>query len=393
LEIQIELESPEEALAIFGSHDRHLRLLKERFDVKVVARNGIVKLSGDDGSVSGASLAIRQLLDRVRLKKPVTPATVERAISGALGVTDVGGAGAGGGGGGGEQPGAGPPSGPLSIDGFRARSPGQQRYLDAIRECELVFAIGPAGTGKTFLAVLKAVEALKRGDVQKLVLSRPAVEAGEKLGFLPGDLQAKINPYLRPLYDALHEILDHDTVRKYMEREVIEIVPLAYMRGRTLNRAFIILDEAQNTTREQMKMFLTRMGRGSRIVVTGDVTQVDLPLGKASGLIHTQRVLAGVEGIAFVNLAKRDIVRHPLVWRIVHAYEREEKRPGAAAGDDDARGRPKLGRGRPAGAARGQAAGVAGEATAPASTGEEGEGPAGTGRPSAAAEGEGHTPS
>ncbi len=321
MDIDIELRSPDEAHAVFGSQDRHLRLLKERFDVRVVARNGMLKLSGDEGAVSGAESAIRRLLDRVRAKQPVTAATVERLVWGGSGEAGTGpGAVAGG------EDGADAP-----IEGFRARTPGQKLYLDAMRDHELVFAIGPAGTGKTFLAVLKAVEHLKKGDVRKIVLCRPAVEAGERLGFLPGDFQAKINPYLRPLYDALHEILDYETVKKYLEMEVIEIVPLAYMRGRTLNHAFIILDEAQNTTREQMKMFLTRMGSGSRIVVTGDVTQTDLPAGKASGLVHVHRLLKGVEGIAVIELRKSDIVRHPLVWKILRAYEHDERQATHAA--------------------------------------------------------------
>ena len=185
-------------------------------------------------------------------------------------------------------------------------------------------ALGPAGTGKTYLAVRAAVESLKSGEVRKLILTRPAVEAGEKLGFLPGDFQQKVNPYLRPLYDALHEMLDYDQVRRYSDREIIEVVPLAYMRGRTLSHSFIILDEAQNTTTAQMKMFLTRMGARSRIVVTGDPTQMDLPKGQTSGLLHARRVLTSVKGIAWAELEASDIVRNPLVTRIVKAYERHE---------------------------------------------------------------------
>ncbi|NUN52789.1 MAG: PhoH family protein, partial [Planctomycetaceae bacterium] len=204
------------------------------------------------------------------------------------------------------------------------RTEGQRAYVEAIRNHDITFAIGPAGTGKTYLAVANAVAALRRGQFRRLVLTRPAVEAGEHLGFLPGDLQAKVNPYLRPLYDALEDLIDFDEVRRTIERDVIEVAPLAYMRGRTLDRCFIILDEAQNTTPEQMKMFLTRMGRSSRMVVTGDVTQVDLPKGVRSGLLHAREVLKDVRGIAIVTLGRPDIVRHPLVQEIVDAYEAVE---------------------------------------------------------------------
>jgi phosphate starvation-inducible PhoH-like protein len=203
------------------------------------------------------------------------------------------------------------------------RSKGQAAYLEAIRTHDIVFSIGPAGTGKTYLAVAMALSALRNGRVKKLILARPAVEAGEKLGFLPGDLEEKVNPYLRPLYDALNDMLDFAQVRKYVERDVIEVVPLAFMRGRTLNHAFVILDEAQNTTVGQMMMFLTRLGNRSQGVITGDVTQVDLPSNELSGLIHAERILASIEGIAFVHLTKGDIVRHRLVQEIVAAYERD----------------------------------------------------------------------
>src|SRR6185503_3857901 len=206
------------------------------------------------------------------------------------------------------------------------RTQGQARYMTAIREHDVVFAVGPAGTGKTYLAVAMAVEAFKRKQFRKIVLVRPAVEAGESLGFLPGDLHAKINPYLRPLLDALQEMIDYDQMKRFMEQDVIEVVPLAYMRGRTLNEAFIILDEAQNTTVAQMKMFLTRMGIGSKIVISGDTTQVDLPRASASGLIDALSRLRDIEGINIVQLNKSDIVRHKLVQEIVRAYE-EEGRP------------------------------------------------------------------
>ncbi|MBQ3220633.1 MAG: PhoH family protein [Clostridia bacterium] len=209
---------------------------------------------------------------------------------------------------------------------IKCKTVGQKAYVDAIRKNTVVFGVGPAGTGKTYLAVCMAVSAFKSKQVEKIILTRPAVEAGEKLGFLPGDLQTKVDPYLRPLYDALQEMLGLETYAKLMERGAIEVAPLAYMRGRTLSNAFIILDEAQNATREQMKMFLTRMGEGSKTVVTGDVTQIDLD-GKQSGLVHATKILDGVEGIAVCKLTAKDVVRHPLVMRIIRAYEADEEKP------------------------------------------------------------------
>lgn len=209
---------------------------------------------------------------------------------------------------------------------IRCKTLGQKQYTDAIDKASVVFGIGPAGTGKTYLAVAKAVTAFKAKKVERIILTRPAVEAGENLGFLPGDLQEKVDPYLRPLYDALQEMFGGEAYAKLMERGVIEVAPLAYMRGRTLSSSFIILDEAQNTTREQMKMFLTRMGEGSRVVVTGDVTQVDLPRGKSSGLTHAAEILSNVEGVKICRLSDKDVVRHPLVMRIVRAYEKDERK-------------------------------------------------------------------
>ncbi len=207
---------------------------------------------------------------------------------------------------------------------IKCKTVGQKTYVDAIKKDPVVFGVGPAGTGKTYLAVCMAVSAFKSKQVEKIILTRPAVEAGEKLGFLPGDLQTKVDPYLRPLYDALQEMLGLETYGKLMERGAIEVAPLAYMRGRTLSNAFIILDEAQNTTKEQMKMFLTRMGEGSKMVVTGDVTQIDLD-GKASGLVHATGILEGVEGVSVCRLTAKDVVRHPLVMRIIRAYEKDEE--------------------------------------------------------------------
>jgi phosphate starvation-inducible PhoH-like protein len=232
---------------------------------------------------------------------------------------------------------------------IKAKTRGQRDYIEAISNREIVFSIGPAGTGKTYLAVAMAVSAYKNKEVEKIILARPAVEAGERLGFLPGDLQEKVDPYLRPLYDALYEIMGRDTALRLKENETIEVVPLAYMRGRTLDNSFIILDEAQNTTREQMKMFLTRMGFGSRVVVTGDVTQIDLPEGRLSGLLHAERVLDGVEGMEFCRLNDRDVVRHSLVKKIINAYERYEKRSEKGAGGTDRSWNPPT-KGRPPGA-------------------------------------------
>ena len=205
---------------------------------------------------------------------------------------------------------------------LKPKTLGQRHYVDAIKKNEITFGIGPAGTGKTYIAVAMAVNSLKNKEVEKIILARPAVEAGERLGFLPGDLQEKVDPYLRPLYDALYDILGRDAALRLKEKETIEVVPLAYMRGRTLDNSFIILDEAQNATKEQMKMFLTRMGFGSRVIITGDITQVDLPRGKRSGLVDAMKILNGVEGIAFCRLNDGDVVRHPLVRRIVNAYDR-----------------------------------------------------------------------
>ncbi|MBO7736840.1 MAG: PhoH family protein [Clostridia bacterium] len=218
---------------------------------------------------------------------------------------------------------------------IKCKTLGQKQYVDAAKKNTVVFGVGPAGTGKTYLAVCLAVAALKSKQVEKIILTRPAVEAGEKLGFLPGDLQNKVDPYLRPLYDALQELLGLENYAKYMERGVIEIAPLAYMRGRTLSNAFIILDEAQNTTKEQMKMFLTRMGEGSRMMITGDLTQIDLPEGKRSGLSHAVKILKNVEDIAVCRLTDKDVVRHALVMQIIRAYERDSEKTNAIAGGDN----------------------------------------------------------
>lgn len=323
--LDIDLDGVEEIRALVGPRDRNLHLLRERFGVTAVARRGRIRIDGPSEAVEQARDALVALCERLRRGEQLEPDALARYIDAAEDDGErLSGSGA---------DVAGDPEAPIRrtlrpTTEAKARTEGQGHYLELMSRHDIVLCTGPAGTGKTFLAVAVAVAALKQEVVRKIVLCRPAVEAGEKLGYLPGDVQAKINPYLRPLYDALNEVLDLDTVAKYIEREVIEVVPLAYMRGRTLNSAFIILDEGQNTTREQMKMFLTRMGEGSRIVVTGDITQVDLPHGKGSGLVHAQKILRGVDGIALHAMSGKDIVRHALVWKIVNAYDgRKGSRP------------------------------------------------------------------
>jgi phosphate starvation-inducible protein PhoH and related proteins len=294
-------------LTLFGACDQHVRRIRNALGVSITARDGQIHVEGPEAGVATATAVLEQLQDCAAKVGSVSTDDVNRVLAGV-------------------QNGQGPGD-HAAIDVFRPgrqirpKSPGQARYLDAIRKNDIVMCYGPAGTGKTYLAVAMAAAALKRESIRKIVLVRPAVEAGESLGFLPGDLQAKINPYLRPLLDALREMMDHELIRRYTEEDLIEVIPLAYMRGRTLNEAFIILDEAQNTTVSQMKMFLTRMGAGSKIVVSGDVTQIDLPPKSRSGLVDALSRLRDIEGIASVKLSAEDIVRHPLVQRIVHAYE------------------------------------------------------------------------
>ena len=334
VERHIPVEDGQEQRLLFGSMDRNLRAIRERFGVAVTVRRGVLRVAGDDEeAVREVTRRIAHALGRARdLKDPPTDAEVFTLL------VDDGVAPAGNGAAAGHPP-ADAARRPDASTGFAGRrhgrplpplpdvrpmTPHQAQYVEAIRRHDVVFAIGPAGTGKTYLAVAEAVASLRAGKHRKLVLTRPAVEAGEKLGFLPGDFQAKINPYLRPLYDALEEMLRFGEVQRYVDSDVIEIVPLAYMRGRTLKHAFIILDEAQNTTPAQMKMFLTRMGSDSKIVVTGDVTQVDLPEGTTSGLLEARRILQGVKGLSIVEFGSEDILRHPMVQRIVDAYERED---------------------------------------------------------------------
>jgi phosphate starvation-inducible protein PhoH and related proteins len=320
-EVTISLEGHAEELAVFGSRDQYLRQVRDAVGVKVLARHGEVRIEGDPARIEQARRIFEGLRSIFRARKTVASNEVSELINVTLG---------------GPQP---DESGELEIrEGNRAvrpRSDGQARYMKALLENELVFCIGPAGTGKTYLAVAMAVSLLRRGRIKKIVLVRPAVEAGEHLGFLPGDLEAKINPYLRPLLDALHDLMEYDQIRRYIDNDLIEIAPLAYMRGRTLNDAAIILDEGQNATVPQMKMFLTRMGQNARIVVTGDITQVDLPPATRSGLADAIERLRDIPGIGTALLDRSDIVRHPLVQAIVDCYEATE--PGQ---DRDGRNGP-----------------------------------------------------
>jgi phosphate starvation-inducible PhoH-like protein len=309
-EVCISLDGHAEELAVFGSRDQYLRQIRDAVGVKVLARHGELRIEGDSDRIEHARRIFEGLRSVFRARKAISSHDVSELIDETLRSSDS------------DQPDV------LEIrEGnrvVRPRSPGQARYMKALFENELVFCIGPAGTGKTYLAVAMAVSLLRRGRIKKIVLVRPAVEAGEHLGFLPGDLEAKINPYLRPLLDALHDLMEYNQIRRYMENDLIEIAPLAYMRGRTLNDAVIILDEGQNATVPQMKMFLTRMGQNARIVVTGDITQVDLPPGTKSGLADAVDRLREIGGLATAFLDRSDIVRHPLVQAIVDAYETSE---------------------------------------------------------------------
>jgi phosphate starvation-inducible PhoH-like protein len=304
-------------VALCGPADQNLRRLERRFDGTVSARGDLLRINGPAEQVPLIRDVVAEILERVRRGQRIDTVTVDYLLASAgRGETD-------------EDPGD-PADQPLlhasgSRRAIRAMTAGQRQYVDAVREHDVVFAVGPAGTGKTYLAVVLAMDYLKRNLVDRIILVRPAVEAGEQLGFLPGDLQEKINPYLRPLYDALSDVLGPARIGKYMASGVIEATPLAYMRGRTLNNAFVILDEAQNTTIGQMKMFLTRLGYEAKAVITGDVTQIDLATDERSGLVHVREILAGTEGVAFVDLDSRDTQRHPLVRRIVDAFDIAER--------------------------------------------------------------------
>ncbi|MFP4354368.1 MAG: PhoH family protein [Phycisphaerae bacterium] len=306
MELSITLQNPKKRAILFGPADRHLRLIREALGVQVFARDGKVTVTGNSTNVARAAAVLEQLQRALRRQESLTESAVVEAISAAAtqnrkqagDLLDVYAAG----------------------QLIKPKTAGQRKYLEAMQTKDLVFCTGPAGTGKTYLAVAMAVHLLKHDLVKRLVLVRPAVEAGEKLGFLPGDMQAKVNPYLRPLFDGLHDMMEYDQIRRFMANDVIEVIPLAFMRGRTLNDSVIILDEAQNTTVPQMMMFLTRMGHGSKMIVTGDDSQVDLPRRADSGLVDARRRLNGIKGLSFITLARGDIVRHRLVQNIVEAY-------------------------------------------------------------------------
>lgn len=306
------LDSRDEAMLLFGQRDSYLRMIRDTLSVRLVARGDTIQIDGSPDAVELAERTFAQLRQHLRQAKQLTPEDVrttlevvrhgsERVSPQNLAVLDSG-------------------------RYLRPRTDGQSRYVQAMMDNDITICVGPAGTGKTFLAVGMAITLMRQGQIKRMVLVRPAVEAGERLGFLPGDLAAKINPYLRPLFDSLNDMMEPEQVRRYLESDIIEIAPLAYMRGRTLNQAVIILDEGQNTTVPQMKMFLTRMGHGSKIIVTGDTTQVDLPPTIRSGLIDAIGRLRNIDRLAIVHLDESDIVRHPLVQRIVRAYEEEPGR-------------------------------------------------------------------
>ncbi len=305
-----------DAAALFGNLDENTKRIEKEYRVSILMRGDALKITGDPDDVAKAAQVVRSLMEQLARGEPITEQAVRYRITmvnedaleklGTMAADCV----------------------CITAKGkpVKAKTVGQQTYLDAIRGHTITIGIGPAGTGKTYLAVAAAVVAFRAHEVSRIILTRPAVEAGEKLGFLPGDLQQKVDPYLRPLYDALYDMLGAETYQRYLERGNIEVAPLAYMRGRTLDDSFIILDEAQNTSGEQMKMFLTRLGFGSRMVITGDATQMDLPDGKRSGLLEAQRVLRDVPDIAVIQLSGRDVVRHRLVQDIIHAYEKYEQK-------------------------------------------------------------------
>ncbi len=312
----ITLQNPVLSRDLFGHHNKNLDKICDAFNVSITTRGNEVRLSGDEKGIALSEKLILQLYSLLEDKTPLDEPDLDAAISTIKNnhnaqLKDI-----------------------FTTTVFKTvhnkpitpRSPAQQKYVNAIRDNDIVFSIGPAGTGKTYLAMALAVAAFSKGDVKRIILTRPAVEAGEALGFLPGDLAQKINPYLRPLYDALYDMMDFEKAKALLEQEIIEIAPLAFMRGRTLNNAFVILDEAQNTTSEQMKMFLTRIGYGSKTIVTGDITQVDLPSGRKSGLIEAKKILTKIKGIDFTFFSKEDVVRHKLVSKIIDAYEKKQKR-------------------------------------------------------------------
>jgi len=313
MELVITLDGPFDRRAeLFGPADRNLRQIREALGVKIFARDATLRLMGESDAVGKAAAVIEELRTKLRHRDHLTDEDVSDSLS-ELATRHAAEAGA-------------------AIHVYRksvhikAKTGGQEAYVDAVQHNDLVLCLGPAGTGKTYLAVAMAISQLKAGRIKRIVLARPAVEAGEKLGYLPGDLLAKVNPYLRPLFDAMNDMMEYDQIRRFMDSDVIEVIPLAFMRGRTLNSAAIILDEAQNTTPQQMLMFLTRMGHNSKMIVTGDDSQVDLEKGVRSGLIDAVNRLKGIPGIGIVRLTREDIVRHRLVTEIVHAYGNQEGR-------------------------------------------------------------------
>jgi phosphate starvation-inducible PhoH-like protein len=318
----LDIGGPDEVLRLFGPRDSYLKKLRDVFGVDVFARGETLRIEGPPDEVSDCEAVVDQMRDVIERGESLSPERLDRIIrrEKAAGL---------------EETESAEGRGPEPWPGVLAQTPGQRTYLEAMRDNDIVFCIGPAGTGKTFLAVAMALNHLRRGDLQRIVLCRPAVEAGESLGFLPGDVFAKVDPYLRPLYDALHDLMDVRRVKRYIENDIIEILPLAFVRGRTLDNAFIILDEAQNCTVGQMKTFLTRLGRNARLVVTGDVTQTDLPGSEKSGLVDAQERLRAVPGIEFVWLSERDIVRHELVRLILDAYQRDAPPPPEFPGEGD----------------------------------------------------------
>lgn len=329
MERLIEVEKMEYLINLFGSFDENVKLIEKELDVAIINRGSEIKVAGEPDGVDRALSAIRNLLAIAARGDSIGEQEVRYVLS----QIEAGNAE--------KLEELGKDVICISTRGvpIKAKTLGQKQYVNSMKDSAIVFGIGPAGTGKTYLAVAAAVAAFKSKEIDRIILTRPAIEAGESLGFLPGDMQEKVDPYLRPLYDALGEMMGFEVFHKNLERGMIEVAPLAYMRGRTLDNAFIILDEAQNTTPEQMKMFLTRMGFSSRIVVTGDVTQIDLPRDKKSGLRDAEIVLKNVEGITFNYLDERDVVRHPMVQRIVKAYERKEtERERAAAKAKQKRG-------------------------------------------------------
>jgi phosphate starvation-inducible protein PhoH and related proteins len=313
---RMNFENNQLAQSLFGEHNQHIRLVEQKLGVKIATKGNTLQIRGETLDVRLAQKLLSELYELLKKGYPLYDNDIDFALrflreNHEAGLQEV------------------------FLDAvyvtsqkrvITPKTQTQKAYIEAIRKFDIVFGIGPAGTGKTYLAMSMAVSALMKNEVIRIVLARPAVEAGEKLGFLPGDLYEKVNPYLRPLYDALHDMMNFEKANKLVQRGIIEVAPLAFMRGRTLNDSFVILDEAQNTTSEQMKMFLTRLGFSSKAVITGDITQIDLPEGKTSGLVEVRRLLEGIEDIAFVTFTKKDVIRHPLVQKIIKAYEESEER-------------------------------------------------------------------